>query len=528
MMKRTIPFLAVLCLSATFATAEPVTVSDVAIDKLLDGVRVTIVCAGSPNVSSFTSAEPPAVIIDVMDATVKTSRERFESAYYPVSGITVQPSEATSGVRITVRLRDMVEHQVATENGTIVVDFGTTPVAPAPSVEQRDAFAGKRLTLYVKDAEIADILRMIASQFDLNILTTQDVKSLITVRLNDVPLRVGLDALVKAALANIVEGKDGILVVKPEKKQMYGELQTRVFDLDHTEAQDALRFLKPALSASGSVEIGYRRVSSGGGSDRNSSLIVTDIPEALDNLARIIADIDRPVPQVAIEAKFIETTVNNEDRFGIEWNLRAAATSGDFNWGKDFGFPLVFNNMVLGKVSLGELSASLDLLASRGRTRVLANPSTITLDNQTAKMTMSTDVPTRQVSTDPKTGLVMYTWNTQSIPIELEVTPHVTADGMVVMKVRPNVEAITGYVGTSDDQRPIVARRTAETQVIVADGEAAVIGGLTRDEETRTIGKIPLLGDIPILGHLFKKTTVTRSKNDLMIFIIPHIMPAEG
>jgi len=105
----------------------------------------------------------------------------------------------------------------------------------------------------------------------------------------------------------------------------------------------------------------------------------------------------------------------------------------------------------------------------------------------------------------------------------------VTADGMVTMKIKPSVEAITGWMGSADDRQPIVAKREAETQVKVSQDEVVVIGGLVKDEETHNVGKIPLLGDIPFLGQLFRKTSVTRSKSDLMIFIIPHvIMPTEG
>jgi type II secretory pathway component GspD/PulD (secretin) len=252
------------------------------------------------------------------------------------------------------------------------------------------------------------------------------------------------------------------------------------------------------------------------------------VPEGIDRVAQVVAEIDHQLPQIAIEAKFVEVTRTSEDRFGIEWTIRAGASSGPIDWGKDFAFPLIYNNMVLGRVTLDQLNASLEVMSSRGLSRVLANPRTVTLDNQTSKVSMGTDMPQREVSTDPKTGLVIYSWRTRSIPISLEVTPHVTADGKVSMKVKPNVEAITGYVGAADDRHPIVSRRTAETQVTVGDGEVAVIGGLVRDEETRNVGKIPLLGDIPILGHLFKKTVVSHTKSDLMIFIIPHILPVEG
>jgi general secretion pathway protein D len=228
-----------------------------------------------------------------------------------------------------------------------------------------------------------------------------------------------------------------------------------------------------------------------------------------------------------IEAKFVETTVNAADIYGVEWKLGLAANAGLPNIGNENSFPMLFGPYVIGRLDYTGLSAALDFLQTRGNSRVLANPSTLTLDNHTAIVSMGTDVPIREISTDPKTGLVLATWRTRSVPIKLEVTPHVTSDGQVNMKVAPSVEAITGWVGSADEQRPIVSRRSAEVDIVVGDGEVAVIGGLTRDEETRTIGKIPLLGDIPILGYLFRKTTINHTKSELIIFIIPHVVPSE-
>jgi type IV pilus assembly protein PilQ len=510
------------------AAQEQVFVTDMVVDKLLESVRVTIACSGSPNVSSFVSADPPAVVVDIMNATSRLKTDRVESSVYPVSAVAAEPSQATGGLRITVRLRDLVAHKVTTENGFVVVELGTHKLPPAPVAGRKDAFANKRLTLYVKDADIVDVVRMIASQFDINILATQDVKSVVTVRLSDVPLRAGLEALLKAGLCNMVEDQEGILVVKPIKKELYGETHSRVFELDYLEAADVIKALPKMLSPAGAAEVGYRRVADAGGSSRSNLIVVNDIPEALDRVAAFLAEYDRPVPQVAIEAKFVETTMTDEDRYGIQWTLKADVGSGPFDFGKDFGLPLVWNGMVLGKVNLAQFNASLELMASRGKSRVLASPSTMTMDNHTSTISMGVDVPQREISSDPKTGLVISTWRTRAVPIALEVTPHVTADGRITMKVKPSVEAITGYVGPADDQRPIIARRTAETEITVADGEVAVIGGLVRDEETRNIGKIPLLGDIPIIGHLFKKTSVYHVKNDLMIFIIPHIVPVQG
>jgi len=516
-----------LCLVSVAAAQEQVAVKDIAIDKLLDGVRVTIACTGTPNVSSFASEEPAAVVVDVMDATENLDVKRFESRFYPVSAVTVEPSEATEGVRIAIRLDDMVDYQVTREGELVVVDIGSTPVMPAP-VLPGDPFANKRLTLYVKDADLPDVLRMIASQFDINVLLTQDVKSVVTVRLSDVPLRTALGALLKAGLCNMVIEAGDIIVVKPIKKEMYGEYETRVFDLDYVEADDAMNAIDDVLSDNGKAEVTYRRVADGAGSERSGLLVVTDIPEALDRVAVVLAELDRPVPQIAIEAKFIETTHTSEDRFGINWTIRASATGADVgDWERGEGMPLILNSYLIGTVSIADMNASLEVMASRGKSRTLANPRTVTLDNQRSLITMGLDVPLREIS-EAENGRITVTWRTRPVPIELEVTPHVTASGDVTMQIRPSVEAITGWVGTADDQQPIVARREAETQVTVKDGEAVVIGGLVRDDETRSIGKIPLLGDIPIIGHLFKKTSIRHEKNDLMIFVIPHVLPMQG
>ncbi|MBM3332259.1 AMIN domain-containing protein [candidate division WOR-3 bacterium] len=530
--KTAIPFLAVLCLCSVLLAQEPVSVTDVAVDKLLENVRVTVVCSGNPNVSSYLSADPLALVVDVMGATSKLQQERIESAYYPVSGVKVEQSEAASGLRVTIGLRDPVEHRVTVENGLVVVELGLHPIAPTPVMVSEDQFAGKRLTLYVKDADLTDIIRMIASQFDLNILATQDVKSLVTVRLNDVPLRQGLDALLKAGLANMVVDKQGIIIVKPEKKEMFGETQTRLFPLDYVEAKDIVRVMKKVMSPVGEALAADRRLAAGGGSERSAYVMVSDIPEALERVAEFIAEYDRPIPQIVIEVKFVETMVNASDILGVEWKLGLAARAGAPAVGEDDAFPLIvpngllpgLSNAVIGRLDYSGLSAAMDFLQTRGNSRVLASPSTMTLDNHTATISMGTDVPLQELSTDPKTGLVLSTWRTRSVPIALEVTPHVTSDGRVSMRVKPSVEAITGWVGSSDNRQPIVSRRSAESHIVVGDGEVAVIGGLTRDEETKTIGKIPLLGDIPILGHLFRKTTINHTKSELIIFIIPRVV----
>jgi type II secretory pathway component GspD/PulD (secretin) len=387
------------------------------------------------------------------------------------------------------------------------------------------------VTMVVKDADIASVLQLLASQFKLNLLTTADVKGVVTFQFTDVPLATALDVLVKAGGCNYVRAGD-VILVKPLKTDIVGETETRVFNLDYAEAADVKASVSKLVSTKGNVEISYRRVSDGGSSKRSSVLVVTDQPENLAQIERVIQDLDQPVPQVSIEAKFIETTLNSSDLYGIDWTVHVAAQAKSpqlppFKKDDPIQFPLVFNHLLLGRLDFGQMSAVLDLLQTRGNGRLLANPRAITLDNQTATMTISTNFPLREVRVDPGTQAQTITWKRQSIPISLSVTPHVLADGTIDMVVNPAVEAITGYVGPPTDQQPITSRREATTQIRVRDGEVAVIGGLVQDEVTKSVKKVPLLGDIPILGQLFTSTTSTTKKTDLLIFIIPHILPAQ-
>lgn len=412
--------------------------------------------------------------------------------------------------------------------------FRVTPSSPTRAfdyVEPADEEYGsdQLVTMIVKDADVASVLQLLATQFKLNLLTTADVKGNVTFQFTDVPLQTALDVLVRAAGCNYVRNGN-VLIVKPLKTEVTGEMETRVVTLNYAEAQDVKQAIDKLLSPKGNVEVSYRRVADGGASKRSSVLIVQDYPEYLAQIDRVIADLDQPVPQVAIEAKFIETTLNDADLYGIDWQVAVGAQAklpkiGNFRPGDDVTMPIRINDLLIGTMNFSQMGALLQILQTRGQARLLANPRAITLDNQTAVMTMSTQVPLREVRVDPGTQAQTITWRQQSIPISLKVTPHVLADGTVDMEVNPKVEAVTGYVGPPNDQQPVTSKREATTQIRVRDGEVAVIGGLVREEASKTLKKVPLLGDIPVLGHLFTSTSIETKKTDLLIFIIPHVLP---
>jgi type IV pilus assembly protein PilQ len=502
--------------------SEPCNIKAVSYSSLLDKVRITITCDVTPSVSVFTLSNPERIVVDLINTNLSTNVGGVAVNLAPVESVQVNQWQDSPPVsRITINLDSRAVYEVNREIGMVVIDVATHELRP---LEISSAKEEKTISMYVKDADIVDLLRMIATQFGLNIIITPDVTAQITVRLSNVPLMGAIDALVRAADCNYITYQSGIILIKPKGREIPGELDSRVFELDYVEATDVKDAIKRVLSTRGVSDIVYRRVGTGGGSSRASALIVTDYPEVLDKVATVIAQLDRPAPQVSIEAKFIETTMSEQDMYGIEWSLHTSVTPIIPTIG-EMAIPIRLDELVLGKISLNQLAAELELLQNSGKSRLLANPRTLTLDNQTAEINSSITVPLRTIQVDPTTQERTFSWVTKSIPIGLKATPHITSDGLINMEVEPTVEAITGWQGPPDDLRPVTVRREAKTQVVVKDGDVIVLGGLMKDEETRNVSKIPILGDIPILGKLlFSQTSITRSKSELIIFIIPHII----
>lgn len=535
--------LVVLVLCPLLVRAEPpMNVNAVNVTRAADGTVVTIRCSAVPSISSFVQNDPPMVVVDLVGAQCAVRSPELSAASEPIARINATQWRTDPRIaRVAIELTRSAPYVIEQTGNDVHVKFAPRAESsrPAKVPEREFDYAepepgegeAQLVTMIVKEADVASILQLLAAQFSLNILTTAEVKGTVTFQFTNVPLQTALDALAKAAQCNFVKLGD-VIMVKPIKTQIAGDMETKVFNLDYAEAEDIKGTIRRLSSSGGEIQVSYRRVGDGNSSKRASVLLVTDFPENLAQIERIIQELDQPVPQVSIEAKFIETTISNDDLYGIDWTIHASLSPtlppDQLKSGDGIKLPLTVNQMLLGTLNIGELSAVLDLLKSRGSARLLANPRAITLDNQTAEMTISTVVPLREVRIDPGTQAQTITWRRQQIPIMLNVTPHVLADGSINMEVNPSVEAITGYVGPVGDQQPITSRREAKTQIRVRDGEVAVVGGLVQDQYTKTVNKVPVLGSIPILGPLlFTKTSVKATKSDLLIFIIPHVLPAQ-
>jgi len=263
--------------------------------------------------------------------------------------------------------------------------------------------------------------------------------------------------------------------------------------------------------------------------DTNSLLILT-APENFDRMREILAELDRPVPQVLIKVLIAEVTHGTTVDLGVEFSaLNIGPDHREVELFTDFSVAGATGGLIY-KLVRGDVTAALRALEEVGKLDVLSRPYILASNNQPAIITVGAEVPFITQSRTTETGQIINTISYEDIGIILEVTPHINSDGLVIMDVRPEVSTIqdTTIPLSETFDAPIFAKRSAESRVAIRDGQTIVIGGLIEDRKTATIRKVPLLGSIPLLGMLFRRTINEKAKTELLIFLTPHVAHEAG
>ena len=265
------------------------------------------------------------------------------------------------------------------------------------------------------------------------------------------------------------------------------------------------------------------------------SIIVIADDDTNEQIGKIIKDLDKPVPQVLIKVLFLEVTHSDGLDLGVDWSFQDAHT--DSNGETISGH---FLDSVFGVASEtrggfyrivdNNLEVTLRAMADVAKLEVLSRPSVLVRNNQPATITIGQEVPFIRNSRVTSDGQTINTVEYEDIGIILQVTPHITADGLVDMEVLPEISTLTGETIPISDtiNAPVIAKRSAQTNVVVPDGKTVVIGGLMEDNETQTIRKVPILGDIPLLGMAFRRKITSKTKTELLIFLTPYVVSGEA
>lgn len=385
-----------------------------------------------------------------------------------------------------------------------------------PSVIKVES-VGNFISFNLKDTDLKDALKIIAQASGLNIILDKDVKATVNINLKDIDWQTALDAILKTnELAYRIQGNiiRVMTLATIKKEEELTPLVTKIITLNFAKTEVLKSSLAKMLSARGSMEVNVP----------TNSLIINDIIEIVNKVEEVAKKLDIPTPQVLIEALVVSVKLTDIDMFGINWTIATHKQNperkilqtliGDMSKAVD----LYYGNTVLNQ---WDFTNQLALYAEDKRAKILANPRVITLDNLPAQIEITEQVPYTSTSTSTEGGTTTST-QFKEVGIRLYVTPHITKDRFISMSVKAEQSYLAGYVGKTNE--PQIDSRKAETNLMLKDKETVVIGGLRKADNTVTIDKIPILGDIPFLGKFFRKENKETTETELLIFVTPHIM----
>jgi type II secretory pathway component GspD/PulD (secretin) len=382
-----------------------------------------------------------------------------------------------------------------------------------------------RLSLTARSTPLSQVISMLAQSQGINVVCAQDISATVSIVLRDVTWQDALTAVLSTAGYTWVQ-TNGIVRVTSiaGAKNLPPDVQGRrleVFPLDYASGTDMEKAIKGLLSPVGQVTL-----SSGSPTDSRKpkdTLVVEDLPASLERIANYIRQMDRPPRQVLIEAQVLEVVLSDEQKHGVNFK-HLFSIAGN-------GVELELTGMADPKASPaffarlggGNLEALLECLKSTQNTRTMASPRVLVMDGQEAKIQIGEQLGYR-VTTTTETS-TMQNVKMLEVGVILMVTPHVARDGRVWMKIKPKVS--TGRINP-DTELPEEKTSELESQVLLENGQGIIIGGLIQETDSTTASKMPLFGDMWLVGGLFRRKVVERIRKETVVGLVPHVQPFEG
>jgi type II secretory pathway component GspD/PulD (secretin) len=316
--------------------------------------------------------------------------------------------------------------------------------------------------------------------------------------------------LKKTANVNSVEVDDGVSIVS----EPTGTLDTEVFSLNFANAEQMEKTFSTLVSNEGRVGI----------DSRLNSIVVTDTAANLKQIRQTISKLDVKSPQVMIEALIVNVKLTNQLKMGVDWTKLGTASNY-----LSQGLSTTASTNPFGKVTFSTTSSEwniqglMDFVETNKDVRILANPKVLVLNNHTASIKTVKEIPYQQLSETQQGGNIGTTAFKEA-GVTLEVTPQITEDGYIIMTIKPEQSAqIDTFTLADNSQVPVIESRKAETTLRVKDGQTIIIGGLRERQPSLEENKVPLLGNFPIVGALFRNVDNELIESELGIFITPHI-----
>ena len=537
-------------------------VSDIDFQRGEQGEGNIVISLSDPKISPDVQEQGGKIRIDFPKTQLPESlRVRLDVKDFATPVQFVNASSSADRASVVVEPTGLYDYLVFQADNKLTVSV--KPLSEEDAVRQkadRFTYSGEKLSLNFQDIDVRSVLQLIADFTDLNLVASDTVRGNITLRLQNVPWDQALDLVLKTK--GLDQRKVGnVLMVAPAdeiaareqqelavQKQVaeLAPLRKDIIQLNYAKASDIAKLYEEG--SSGTLKDDMR------GSvifdDRTNSLIVTLTQERIDELRRIVTQLDIPVRQVMIEARIVEANVDYDKALGVRWGGNFWHGDKWNAWGKNgnlgvedgeegqvgrfpglretpvnspfvdlgvagstsgIGIGFVTNNVIL--------DMQLSAMEKSGSGEVVSQPKVVTSDKETAKILKGTEVPYQEASSSGATSTSF-----KEAALSLEVTPQITPDNRVLMEVKVTKDAPDFSVASSTGGIPAINKNEVNAKVLVADGETIVIGGVYSNTQSKSVDKVPFLGDLPFIGRVFKRDLIQDRKAELLVFLTPRIM----
>jgi type IV pilus assembly protein PilQ len=515
------------------------------------------------------------LVVDfIRTALPEKLRRRMDVNDFATPVTSISTFQQGENVRMVIEPKGLWEHNAYQTDTQFVVEVKPVQYDPNKLIQgSRQGYRGEKLSLNFQNVDVRSVLNVIADFTDLNIITSDTVQGNLTLRLKDVPWDQALDIIMQTRGLDMRKNGNVVWIaprdelatkekLELEAKQQISDLEpvrTETFQLNYTQAPQLVTLLRGGTLGGGGGGTGSVSILSRRGSvtaePRTNQLIVQDIPSRLDDVRRIIATVDKPVTQVLIEARIVEATDRFSRTLGVRLGYSNLAgdrvlndsqtrfvTSGGlrdtaFFSGQSATQPQLLTDRLavnlpatptgtgaqVGQFALtlfGSnankfLNLELSALESDGRGKIVSSPRVVTANQVEALIEQGTELPYQQATASGATSVAFRKAN-----LSLRVKPQITPDGNVIMDVDVNKDA----VGQQTTAGFAIDTRHVKTSVLVENGGTVVIGGIYTQEERNQVNKVPLLGDLPAVGPLFRNTFRQNDKTELLVFLTPRII----
>lgn len=510
-----------------------------------------------------------SISVDFLKASLpEVLRRRLDVADFgtPVQTITTVPQG--DNVHMTIEPKGLWEQSAYQSDSQLVIEVKPIKEDPNKVTQGSQGYRGERLSLNFQNVEVRAVLQVIADFTGLNIITSDSVNGSLTLRLKDVPWDQALDIVMQAKGLDMrkngsviwIAPKDELLTKEKldlEQKAQIAELEplrTETFQLNYQKAEAFKKVFGIDASSGGNSILSKR--GSAVVDPRTNQLFITDIPSKLEEIRKLVQKVDIPSRQVLIEARIVEANDTFSKNLGakLAFGFRGSPNNANFEAsgqqtgtvgaaggsaptaiglnssalqtvnGNAVNLPAIgINGNTPGSLALTLFNAAaskfigleLSALEADGKGKIISSPRVITADQLKALIEQGTELPYQEATSSGATSVAFRKAN-----LKLEVTPQITPDGNVILDVDINKDS----VGQVTSAGFAIDTKHVKTQVLIDNGGTVVIGGIFQQTERNSVSKVPLFGDIPIFGNLFKTTGVTNDKTELLIFLTPKIV----